>query len=173
MKRRNFLISAATMHASSLALAEEKPSSKTASYRIVLIDPRLVAKTKERISVGYENKKSDIMGSVHLSYEESAELKAILAAALTTSTNVPFCGHSPAYVIQFENGRGGSYVSVCGLCMTWCGADGNLRVLDGTQLMPLLAKILPLPAAFSKVKELHDLFKLDRKKSFLELPTPK
>ncbi|MFN0129860.1 MAG: hypothetical protein ACKV19_24610, partial [Verrucomicrobiales bacterium] len=119
-----------------------------------------------------EKKRSDVMGSVYLSHAESLKLKAILSTALTSSDNVPFCGHAPAYVIvQMDGGKSVSFVSVCGLCKTWCGATGDLRVLDDAQLMPFLTKALPLPSAFSKVQELPHLFDLDSKKSFLELPS--
>ncbi len=174
MKRRAFVISATGLHAAVLAHAGDKAAVLATYYRIVQIDPRLVTRTKDTIAVGYERKKSDVMGSVYLSIEESAKLKTVLSSALTTSTAVPACGHAPAYVIvRYEAGQPISYVSVCALCMTWCAANGELRVLDTSELMQLLTKILPLPPAFSKVKELPDLWKLDSSKSHLELPSPR
>ena len=174
MNRRHFISATAAACASSAVAGEKDALPKNAGYRIVMVDPRLVTKTNDTQPVGYERKRSDVMGSVYLSYEEWVKLKGMLSTALTSSDNVPLCGHSPAYVIV-ETNRGkarSGYFSVCGLCKTWCGPAGELRVLDDAQLMPFLTKVLPLPAAFSKVKELPDLMALDREKSFLELPSP-
>lgn len=173
MKRRAFVISAAGLQTAVRAHAEDKAAAADTYYRIVQVDPRLVTMTKDTIAVGYEKKKSDVIGSVYLSMTESAKFKTVLTTALTASTDVPACGHAPAYVIvRYEAGQPMRYVSVCALCMTWCGPEGDLRVLDASQLMPLLTKILPLPAAFSKVKKLPDLWALDPSKSHLELPSP-
>jgi hypothetical protein len=170
MNRRHFISATALAYASTAAAGEKDALPKSSYYRIVMVDPRLITKTNDTYAVGYEKKRSDVMGSVYLSHAESLKLKAILSTALTSSDNVPFCGHAPAYVIvQMDGGKSVSFVSVCGLCKTWCGATGDLRVLDDAQLMPFLTKALPLPSAFSKVQELPHLFDLDSKKSFLEL----
>jgi hypothetical protein len=172
MNRRHFISATALGYASTAAAGEKDALAKSSYYRVVMVDPRLIARTNDTYSVGYEKKRSDVMGSVYLSHGESWKLKAILSTALTDSDNVPFCGHAPAYVIvQMDRGKTVSFVSLCSLCKTWCGAKGDLRVLDDSQLMPFLTKVLPLPSAFSKVQQLPDLFSLDSNKSFLELPT--
>ncbi len=173
MNRRHFIVSATGTALATAANASEKADlPKSAFYRIVMVDPRLITKTKDTFPVGWEGKQSDVMGSVYLSHEESAKLKELLATALTTSDNVPFCGHAPAYVIvQMADGRQTGFVSVCTLCKTWSDSKGDLRVLDDSQLMPYLTKALPLPSAFSKVEKLPDLFDMDSTKSFLELPS--
>jgi hypothetical protein len=173
MNRRHFIFATALAYASAAAAGEKNTLPKSSYYRIVMVDPRVITKTNDTYSVGYEKKRSDVMGSVSLSHAESVKLKTILVTALISSDNVPFCGHSPAYVIvQMDSGKAVSFVSVCGLCKTWCGVTGDLWVLDDAQLMPFLTKVLPLPSAFSKVQQLPDLFNLDSKKSFLELPSP-
>jgi hypothetical protein len=171
MKRRKFILAAALGPAfPSLFAGEKSVSSKNTYYKIVQVDPRLLAKTDDTHPVGWEKKRSDVMGSVYLSFEESAKLKSMLSVALTTSNNIPFCGHNPSYVIvQYTGSKPSNYVSVCGLCMTWCNSSGELRVLNGRDLMAFLVKILPLPEAFSTVKELPDLMKIGTDKSFLEL----
>jgi hypothetical protein len=173
MNRRNFIISTSAISLVSVAMAGEKSElPKSSTYRIVMVDPRLITKTKDTYAVGWEKKRSDVMGSVYLSHDESVRLKELLTGALTPSDNVPFCGHAPGYVIvQMDDGRPVSFVSVCALCKTWCNAKGDLRVLDDSQLMPFLTKVLPLPSAFSKVQKLPDLFDLHADKSYLELPS--
>lgn len=171
MNRRSFIAATATVSAvsSEISWAEEQVQ-KTVTYRIVMVDPRIISKTKDTYSIGHEKQRSDVMGSVYLSRAESVKLTEILGTALTTSNNVPFCGHFPPYVIvQMDGETAVSYVSVCGLCKTWCGARGELRVLDDSKLMPFLTSVLPLPAAFSKVQKVPDLFALDPQLSFLEL----
>lgn len=173
MNRRRFLAATAAVSAVSRVMGEaEEQALKTSMYRIVMVDPRVISKTKDTHAIGHEKGRSDVMGSVSLSREESLKLKEILGTALTPSTDIPFCGHHPPYVIvQMDGDTAASYVSVCGLCKTWCGARGDLRILDDSKLMPFLTKVLPLPAAFSKVQEIGDLFALDPELSFLELPS--
>jgi len=173
MNRRQFIVTTTTTLASvSSGVAGEKELPKSAYYKIVMVDPRGRATTKDTHPIGFEKQKADVMGSLSLSREESAKLKRILNSALTSSDNVPFCGHAPAYVIvQMDAGKAVSFVSVCGLCKTWCGPNGDLRVLDDGELMPFLTKALPLPPAFSKVKALPDLMDMDQKTPFLDLPS--
>lgn len=173
MHRRRFIAASTAIAAIPPAFAGTKePLPKSVFYRIVMVDPRLITKTDDTHAVGYSKSRSDVMGSVYLSHAESLKLHGLLSTALTSSTDVPFCGHSPAYVIVRMNGaRAVNYVSVCALCGTWCGADGDLKVLDDAKLMPFLTKALPLPSAFSKVQQLADLYDLDKKLSFLELPS--
>lgn len=184
MKRRAFIVSAAAVNAGVLsAVAQLAPDEKGAEgdttegsrvlYRVVMVDPRCVKLTDNHIPVGYGELRADVMGSVNLSYEESAKLHKIMNGELTSSENVPFCGHSPAYVI-FRLTKGGlpSYVSVCFLCSTWVSSrNSNLRVVADRELSGFLEKALPLPPAFANVKDLRALHDLDRKKSYLELPT--
>jgi len=168
------MVAVSAMAIGSMARAEEEEAAPepAVTYRIVMVDPRVIVKTAETQAVGWQEKRSDVMGSVHLSREESAKLGGILAEALTSSENVPFCGHSPAYVIvRLNDGKPAGWVSVCFLCKTWCDGKGDLRVLDDSRLMPFLTGVLPLPPAFSGVVELRDLVALGREKSFLELPS--
>lgn len=174
MNRRHFIVSVTGTALATAANAGEKAElPKSAFYRIVMVDPRLMTKTNDTFPVGWEGRRSDVMGSVYLSHEESLKLDGILTTALTSSDDVPFCGHSPAYVIvQMDGGQQKGFVSVCALCKTWSDSKGILHVLDDSQLIPYLTKSLPLPSAFSKVERTPDLSDMDSSKSFLELPSP-
>src|SRR5262245_52342778 len=99
MNRRVFLTAAAGLPAAATVsrAGEKLVLGKSDYFRVVQIDPRLTAKTQDTIAVGWEKKKSDVIASVYLSIEESAKLHKVLAPALTDSTDVPFCGHAPAY----------------------------------------------------------------------------
>lgn len=186
MKRRAFIVSAATVNAGALsAVAQLAPDEKGEKgtgdapegsrvlYRVVMVDPRCLKLTDDHVPVGFNGQRADVMGSVNLSYEESAKLHEIIKRELTSSENVPDCGHSPAYVIfRLTKGMPPSYLSVCFLCSTWVSSqNGYLRVVADRELSGFLEKALPLPPAFANVKDLRTLSDLDGKQSFLELPT--
>ena len=135
-----------------------------------LIDPRIVTHTTDTIGIGYSNAKTDVIALRRLTQSESSKLRPLLKAELSSSRDVPFCGHSPAYAITITTAKGkASTVTLCGLCGTWA-RDGDLRVLKGKLALEYLRELLPLPDVFSSVNRLPDLMRIDRSVAFHLLP---
>lgn len=130
---------------------------------IYLLDPRVVTNTTQTFPIGWENRKTDIIASRSLSETESLELRSLLEDELGSNTNVPFCGHWPAYgVTILQNNKPISSVTLCGLCMTWA-KGGSLMVLEGNKAIDFLMKKLPVPDAFAEVKIPPELLQVDKR----------
>lgn len=137
----------------------EEPSERTAVY---LIDPRIVTLTRSTLKTHYGDDKTDIIASRTLTKSEARALWVLLDEELSDDTDVPFCGHSPAYAIQlFRGDKLVSSTSVCGLCMTWA-RKGEFKKLKGKKSLAALEKLIALPDVFVN-KSLSDLSDLKQK----------
>ncbi len=138
------------------AMENKKPpdpdsSRPLATERTVvhLLDPRIVRLTKNTLATNYGNDRTDIIASKTLSKSESRKLWASLTEELGDNTNVPYCGHFPAYAVQVYRGEKlVSSTTICGLCMTWA-RKGEFKVLKGKESIAALASFIALPDVFA------------------------
>jgi hypothetical protein len=138
-------------------------------YRIYAIDPRGVRFTEKFLPTFFDGKQADVIGSRDLTISESEKLAGLLKKELSQSKDVPFCGHSPGYLVEILKGENkGGMVTLCGFCSTWAGRSG-LFVLDGKESLNYLDTLLPLPEVFRSLKDGGGLYKMDTKTPFYEL----
>jgi len=140
-------------------------------YRIYAIDPRGVHFTEHHLPTFYADKRADVIGSRSLTNAESAILEGFLKEELSKSTDVPFCGHSPGYLVEItQGGNRGGMVTLCGLCGTWSGLSG-LFALSGKKSLVYLDELLPLPEVFKSL-DAGELFIMDKSKPYYEVQKP-
>ncbi|TSJ78609.1 hypothetical protein [Rariglobus hedericola] len=138
-------------------------------YRVYAIDPRGVRFTEKFMPTFYGDKQADVIGTRDLTLKESEKLAELLKKELSRSNDVPFCGHSPGYLVEIVKGDNkGGMVTLCGFCSTWAGRSG-LFVLDGKESLTYLDTLLPLPDVFRSLKDGGELYKIDSKTPFYEL----
>lgn len=138
-------------------------------YRVYAIDPRGVHFTEKIMPTFFDGKQADVIGSRDLTISESGKLAILLKKELSPSKDVPFCGHSPGYLIEIIKGENkGGMVTLCGFCSTWAGRSG-LFVLDGKESLNYLDALLPLPEVFRSLKDGGELYRMDTKTPFYEL----
>jgi hypothetical protein len=141
-------------------------------YRIYTIDPRGVHFTEHHLPTFFEDKRADVIGSRNLTNTESEMLAGFLKEELSKSTDVPFCGHSPGYLVEVTQGSNrGGMVTLCGLCGTWSGRSG-VFALSGGKSLTYLDELLPLPEVFKSLNG-GELFIMDKSKPFYEVQKPK
>lgn len=148
-------------------IPRSKPSERTV---VLLLDPRIVQTTKNTLATNYGNDKTDIIASKTLSQSESRMLWSKLNEELEDNTDVPFCGHFPAYAVQhYRADKLVSSTTVCGLCMTWARKD-EFKALKGKESIVMLSNLIPLPDVFAE-KSVPDLIEMKKKPvlSFHEL----
>ncbi|MGB7344605.1 MAG: hypothetical protein WBD20_10350 [Pirellulaceae bacterium] len=134
------------------------------------IDPRIVTITNDTLPIEWKGLKTDVIAKRYLTKHEAKELSTLMREELTASTQVPFCGHNPAFAIVTQTRDGKTERStLCGLCGTW-GRNGELRVLAGRKTLAYLEELMPLPDVFAHVRKQGDLFNLDRTVPFYSLP---
>jgi hypothetical protein len=145
------------------ARAHEIPHLNVAERTVIhLLDPRIVRLTKNTLSTNYGNDKTDILATKTLSKSESRKLWISLEVELEDNTDVPFCGHFPAYAVQVYRGEKlVSSTTVCGLCMTWA-RKGEFKRLKGKESLAILASHIALPDVFAK-KSVPDLMEMKEK----------
>ncbi len=138
-------------------------------YRVYAIDPRGVRFTEKFMPTFFDGKQADVIGSRDLTNSESEQLAGLLKKELSPSKDVPFCGHSPGYLVEILKGENkGGMITLCGLCYTWAGRSG-LFVLDGKESLKYLDTLLPLPEVFRILKDAGQLYEMDTKTPFYEL----
>ena len=141
----------------------EIPRPGTGERTVIhLIDPRIVRTTKNTLATNYGNDRTDVIASKTLSKSESRKLWAKLNEELEDNTDVPFCGHFPAYAVQVYRGEKlVSSTTVCGLCMTWARKD-EFKRLKGKESLAYLTSFIPLPDVFAD-KSVPDLIEMKKK----------
>jgi hypothetical protein len=149
----------------------DEPAERTVVH---LLDPRIVRLTQNTLETNYGDDKTDIIASKTLSKSEARKLWALLDEELEDNTDVPFCGHFPAYAVQVYRGdKLISSTTLCGLCMTWAKKN-EFKRLKGKESLTLLQSFIALPDVFAK-KSVPDLLEMKKKPvlPFYELDSDK
>ncbi|TWT33712.1 hypothetical protein KOR34_35450 [Posidoniimonas corsicana] len=151
-----------------IQLASSLASGAEPRYVVQMLDPRVVAVTEDTLPIEWGNKKTDVIATRKLLDSEAKLLLNLLKEELTTSTDVPFCGHHPAYAVQeIVDGKVTNTATLCGLCHTWA-RGGKLRVIKGDKSLNYLNSLLPLPDVFKGIK-LRDMVFDEHPQPFYEM----
>lgn len=118
---------------------------------IHLLDPRGAISGEETMSIQWRGGTADVIATRLLNIAEAKKLRILLRKELADDTNVPFCGHRPAYAVATTPaGKTTTTVTLCGSCFTWA-QGGNLRALHGKVSLQYLDSLLPLPEVFRTI----------------------